>query len=233
MSRQPASLVAPGPRRRPRPARRGLELGMENFFLGVGSPFYHAKLHRHHSNRPIHDEFDGGFSDDYSETKSLGLRLIHAEFNDIDSGRNKQIPPLLLQATQLQNGKNCSTNSLVWSQIASSSSFFSQGKGTGSFGKRRNKTHTLCNRCGRRSFHLQKSTCSSCGFPAARIRKFLRSNVVGRKYLELVPSLVVRWRHVCNPVHCPDEGIDESTLREVDDGETGLAESTNRRSGTD
>ncbi|KAL0913635.1 hypothetical protein M5K25_017113 [Dendrobium thyrsiflorum] len=47
------------------------------------------------------------------------------------------------------------------------------GKGTGSFGKRRNKTHTLCVRCGRRSFHLQKSTCSSCGYPAARIRKQL------------------------------------------------------------
>ena len=47
----------------------------------------------------------------------------------------------------------------------------SQGKGTGSFGKRRNKTHTLCIRCGRRSFHLQKSTCPSCGYPAARIRK--------------------------------------------------------------
>ncbi|TVU33697.1 hypothetical protein EJB05_25530, partial [Eragrostis curvula] len=46
------------------------------------------------------------------------------------------------------------------------------GKGTGSFGKRRNKTHTLCIRCGRRSFHLQKSTCSSCGYPAARIRKY-------------------------------------------------------------
>ncbi|XP_028548960.1 60S ribosomal protein L37-1 [Dendrobium catenatum] len=46
------------------------------------------------------------------------------------------------------------------------------GKGTGSFGKRRNKTHTLCVRCGRRSFHLQKSTCSSCGYPAARIRKY-------------------------------------------------------------
>ncbi|KAL3148371.1 60S ribosomal protein L37-3 [Trebouxia sp. C0009 RCD-2024] len=46
------------------------------------------------------------------------------------------------------------------------------GKGTGSFGKRRNKTHTLCRRCGRRSFHIQKSTCSSCGYPAARIRKY-------------------------------------------------------------
>ena len=47
----------------------------------------------------------------------------------------------------------------------------SQGKGTGSFGKRRNKTHTLCIRCGRRSFHLQKSTYSSCGYTTARIRK--------------------------------------------------------------
>lgn len=46
-----------------------------------------------------------------------------------------------------------------------------QGKGTGSFGKRRNKTHTLCVRCGRRSFHLQKSRCAACAFPAARTRK--------------------------------------------------------------
>ncbi len=45
------------------------------------------------------------------------------------------------------------------------------GKGTGSFGKRRNKSHTLCVRCGRRSWHLQKSKCSSCGYPAARVRK--------------------------------------------------------------
>ncbi|XP_068648352.1 large ribosomal subunit protein eL37z-like [Aristolochia californica] len=46
------------------------------------------------------------------------------------------------------------------------------GKGTGSFGKRRNKTHTLCVRCGRRSFHLQKSRCASCGYPSSRIRKY-------------------------------------------------------------
>ncbi|KAJ3678538.1 hypothetical protein LUZ60_002341 [Juncus effusus] len=45
-------------------------------------------------------------------------------------------------------------------------------KGTGSFGKRRNKTHVLCVRCGRRSFHLQKSRCGSCGYPSARIRKY-------------------------------------------------------------
>ncbi|MED6164181.1 hypothetical protein PIB30_087176 [Stylosanthes scabra] len=47
-----------------------------------------------------------------------------------------------------------------------------EGKGTGSFGKRRNKTHTLCVRCGRRSFHLQKSRCAACAFPAAHKRKY-------------------------------------------------------------
>mmetsp|Transcript_10206 Transcript_10206/g.13927 ORF Transcript_10206/g.13927 Transcript_10206/m.13927 type:complete len:98 (+) Transcript_10206:120-413(+) len=56
------------------------------------------------------------------------------------------------------------------------------GKGTGSFGKRRNKTHTLCRRCGRRSLHIQKKTCSSCGYPSARIRKYNWSvKAIGRK----------------------------------------------------
>ncbi|VVA10615.1 PREDICTED: 60S ribosomal [Prunus dulcis] len=55
-------------------------------------------------------------------------------------------------------------------------------KGTASFGKRRNKTHTLCVRCGRRSFHLQKSRCASCGFPSSRIRKYNWSvKAIGRK----------------------------------------------------
>ncbi|XP_030938424.1 60S ribosomal protein L37-3-like [Quercus lobata] len=46
------------------------------------------------------------------------------------------------------------------------------GKGTGSLGKRRNESHTLCVRCGRHRFHLQKSRCASCGFPASRIRRY-------------------------------------------------------------
>merc|ERR1711872_536039 len=46
------------------------------------------------------------------------------------------------------------------------------GKGTGSFGKRNEKTHVMCNRCGKRSFHLQKKTCSACGYPSARTRKY-------------------------------------------------------------
>ena len=39
--------------------------------------------------------------------------------------------------------------------------------GTGSFNKRRNKTHTLCVRCGHSNFHLQKSRCSAYAYPAA------------------------------------------------------------------
>ncbi|KAJ3378014.1 60S ribosomal protein L37A [Lobulomyces angularis] len=43
---------------------------------------------------------------------------------------------------------------------------------TCSFGKRHVKTHTLCKRCGRRSFHNQKKTCAQCGYPAAKLRSF-------------------------------------------------------------
>lgn len=46
------------------------------------------------------------------------------------------------------------------------------GKGTGSFGKRNGKSHFLCLRCGRRSYHLQKKTCASCGYPSAKKRRF-------------------------------------------------------------
>ncbi|KAI9174780.1 hypothetical protein LWI28_022590 [Acer negundo] len=70
------------------------------------------------------------------------------------------------------------------------------GKGIGSFGKRRNKTHTLCVRCRHRSFHLQKSRCSACAFPAARKRTYnwsvkaiqKKTTRTGRmKYLRNVP----------------------------------------------
>ncbi|XP_023320748.1 probable 60S ribosomal protein L37-A [Eurytemora carolleeae] len=54
-------------------------------------------------------------------------------------------------------------------------------KGTSSFGKRRNKTHTLCRRCGKSSFHIQKKTCAGCGFPAARIRKYNWSEKAKRR----------------------------------------------------
>ncbi|KAL1920836.1 60S ribosomal protein eL37 [Calcarisporiella thermophila] len=45
-------------------------------------------------------------------------------------------------------------------------------KGTQSFGKRHTKSHTLCIRCGRRSFHKQKKTCAQCGYPAAKLRHY-------------------------------------------------------------
>ncbi|KAL4821040.1 ribosomal protein L37e-domain-containing protein [Aspergillus spinulosporus] len=54
-------------------------------------------------------------------------------------------------------------------------------KGTSSFGKRHNKTHTLCRRCGRRSYHIQKSTCANCGYPAAKTRKYNWSEKAKRR----------------------------------------------------
>lgn len=46
-----------------------------------------------------------------------------------------------------------------------------QTKGTFSFGRRHQHTHTLCVRCGRRSFHIQQARCSSCAFPAKKMRR--------------------------------------------------------------
>ncbi|KAK5744600.1 60S ribosomal protein L37B [Elasticomyces elasticus] len=54
-------------------------------------------------------------------------------------------------------------------------------KGTGSFGKRHNKTHILCRRCGQRSLHVQKHTCANCGYPSAAIRKYNWSEKAKRR----------------------------------------------------
>merc|ERR1739848_669794 len=45
-------------------------------------------------------------------------------------------------------------------------------KGTQAQGKKHNKSHVLCVRCGKRSFHVQKSVCSGCHYPAAKMRKY-------------------------------------------------------------
>ncbi|XP_064605920.1 large ribosomal subunit protein eL37A-like [Liolophura sinensis] len=45
-------------------------------------------------------------------------------------------------------------------------------KGTSSFGKRNKKTHSHCRRCGRRSYHIQKKVCASCGYPSPRLRHY-------------------------------------------------------------
>lgn len=72
-------------------------------------------------------------------------------------------------------------------------------------GKRRNKTHTLCRRCGRRSFHIQKTTCSSCGYPAARIRKCKGSVAPKAWHLSLlfwnVKGHLRPWSGSCCPCH--------------------------------
>jgi len=69
-------------------------------------------------------------------------------------------------------------------------------KGTFSFGRRHQHTHTLCVRCGRRSFHIQGATCSSCGFPHAKMRRYnwsekalrRRTNGTGRmRYMKDLP----------------------------------------------
>lgn len=46
-----------------------------------------------------------------------------------------------------------------------------QTKGTSSFGKRHNKSHTLCWRCSGRAYHTQKKRCASCAYPNAKWRK--------------------------------------------------------------
>jgi len=69
-------------------------------------------------------------------------------------------------------------------------------KGTHSFGKRHTKSHTLCRRCGRKSYHKQKARCSSCAYPAPRMRKYnwsvkaIRRRTTGSgrmRYLKHVP----------------------------------------------
>jgi large subunit ribosomal protein L37e len=69
-------------------------------------------------------------------------------------------------------------------------------KGTCSFGRRHNKTHTLCVRCSNRSFHNQKHVCASCGYPGAKMRKYnwsakakrRRTEGTGRlRYLKTIP----------------------------------------------
>ncbi|NXV24646.1 RL37 protein, partial [Cepphus grylle] len=76
-----------------------------------------------------------------------------------------------------------------------------QTKGTSSFGKRRNKTHTLCRRCGSKAYHLQKSTCGKCGYPAKRKRKYnwsakaKRRNTTGTGRMRYLKRVYRRFRN--------------------------------------
>eukprot|EP00404_Azadinium_spinosum_P024416 CAMPEP_0180605742 /NCGR_PEP_ID=MMETSP1037_2-20121125/26779_1 /TAXON_ID=632150 /ORGANISM="Azadinium spinosum, Strain 3D9" /LENGTH=167 /DNA_ID=CAMNT_0022624875 /DNA_START=63 /DNA_END=566 /DNA_ORIENTATION=+ len=57
------------------------------------------------------------------------------------------------------------------------------GDGTPAMGKRHKKTHGLCVRCGKRSFHYQKKRCAACGYPAAKIRSYEWSKKAKRRRL--------------------------------------------------
>ncbi|GMH67141.1 hypothetical protein TL16_g05414 [Triparma laevis f. inornata] len=54
-------------------------------------------------------------------------------------------------------------------------------KGTTSFGKRHNKTHTICRRCGSSSYHIQKKKCSMCAYPESKIRSYNWSEKAKRR----------------------------------------------------
>ncbi|MEJ1269195.1 ribosomal protein L37 [Cricetulus griseus] len=74
-------------------------------------------------------------------------------------------------------------------------------EGMSSFGKRRNKTHTLYHRCGSKAYHLQKSTCGNCGYPAKRKRKYdwsaqaKRQNTTGTGRMRHLKIVSRRFRH--------------------------------------
>ncbi len=54
------------------------------------------------------------------------------------------------------------------------------GKGSPSMGKRQKKSHILCRRCGKRSYHVRDGICSACGFgKSRRMRKFSWQNKKG------------------------------------------------------
>jgi len=60
-------------------------------------------------------------------------------------------------------------------------------KGTTAFGRRNKMVHTLCPRCGRRSFHITKRRCAACGF--GRLSR-VRSYAWGRKDLNRTRRLL-------------------------------------------
>ncbi|KAF3341116.1 Zinc-binding ribosomal family protein isoform 2 [Carex littledalei] len=119
------------------------------------------------------------FKSKFRSGNSVKIQAILREIEEIRLDLNSRITvegdlPTLQQKRRAGTGGGGKKRA----EAARRSFFFAQAKaeattkGTGSFGKRRNKTHTLCVRCGRRSFHLQKSRCGSCGYPSARIRKY-------------------------------------------------------------
>uniref|UniRef100_A0A7S4R7W0 Ubiquitin-like domain-containing protein n=1 Tax=Alexandrium monilatum TaxID=311494 RepID=A0A7S4R7W0_9DINO len=75
------------------------------------------------------------------------------------------------------------------------------GDGTPAMGKRHKKTHGLCPRCGKRSFHYQKKRCAACGYPSARLRhynwskKAKRRKAPGTGRMRYLKTLPRRFKH--------------------------------------
>merc|ERR1712154_549817 len=86
--------------------------------------------------------------------------------------------------------------------------FAKMTKGTSSFGKRHNKTHTICRRCGGRTLHIQKKTCSRCGYPSPRMRKFNWSAKAKRRRTQGVG----RMRHMKQVFRRFKNGFREGTV---------------------
>uniref|UniRef100_A0A286XDU6 Ribosomal protein L37 n=1 Tax=Cavia porcellus TaxID=10141 RepID=A0A286XDU6_CAVPO len=64
--------------------------------------------------------------------------------------------------------------------------------GTSPFGKRRNKMHTLCRRCGSKAYHLQKSTRKrKCNWSA----KAKRRNTTGTGRMRHLKIVYGGFRH--------------------------------------
>nr|CDJ95608.1 Ribosomal protein L37e domain containing protein [Haemonchus contortus] len=74
-------------------------------------------------------------------------------------------------------------------------------KGTQAFGKKHVKSHTLCRRCGKSSFHIQKKRCASCGYPDAKKRKYnwgaksIRRRTTGTGRMRHLRSVHRRFRN--------------------------------------
>jgi large subunit ribosomal protein L37e len=81
-------------------------------------------------------------------------------------------------------------------------------KGTSSFGKRHTKSHTLCRRCGRSSYHIQKMRCAACGYPSAKIRKYNWSEKAKRRKT----TGTGRMRHLKNVFRRQRNGFREGTV---------------------
>eukprot|EP00700_Malawimonas_jakobiformis_P000633 EC719092.1.p2 GENE.EC719092.1~~EC719092.1.p2 ORF type:complete len:96 (+),score=25.29 EC719092.1:35-322(+) len=74
-------------------------------------------------------------------------------------------------------------------------------KGTTSMGRRIGKTHTLCRRCGRVTFHIQHGLCGACGYPSPKKRgynwgaKAIRRKTTGTGRMRYLRTLARKFKN--------------------------------------